>query len=87
MVGQTNINTCTVSKLNYQNVKVESKLLVNLLKNCFITGYCLKDILTFLGINYKDTSLKKLLYCPRNQYSKNQIYQIILSYKNLLFKS
>ena len=45
-----------------------------------------KDILTFLGLDFRDVKLTCVLCCPRNQYLKNQINRIIRSYKSLLFK-
>ena len=44
-----------------------------------------KDILTFLRLDYKD-AYNFVLYCPRNQYSKNQINQIIISHIKVKIK-
>ena len=35
---------------------------------------------------HKSVAYDIVLYCPRNQYTKNQINRIIRSYKNLLLK-
>ena len=32
------------------------KIVKNLVQNCLITGYCLKDTLKSLGLDYRDTS-------------------------------
>ena len=47
------------------------------------------DILTFLGLDYRFASLITLgiLFCPSNQYIKNQINPMIRSHKTLLLKS
>ena len=38
-----------------------------------------KDILTFLGLNFRNALLITLyFFCPRDQYSKNQINRIII---------
>ena len=43
-----------------------------------------KDILTILGLDYRDATLITLyFFCPRNQNSKNQINGISMSYKKL----
>ena len=57
-VWQTKIDSCKMSKLNIQNIKIKvlAKLYVNLLQN--ISEYCLYGhIKTFLGLDYRDASL------------------------------
>ena len=47
----------------------------------------LKDILTFLRLDYRDDSLKTLYFVVLGiNIEKNQINRIIISYKNLLKK-
>ena len=38
-----------------------------------------KDILTFLGLEYRDAAYNIVFCCPRNQYAKNQNNRMILS--------
>ena len=61
MVGQTNINTCRVSEQNI-NVKclniIVSKFVAKLLKYRIM----FKDILTFLGFDYRDPPLITLYF-------------------------
>ena len=65
MVGQTNIKTCIMSELNKQNrykciksKQIVSKLIEKLLKYRIL----IKDILTFLGIDYREASLITLYF-------------------------
>ena len=44
------------------------------------------DILTFLGIGYKDASLITCTLFSKEKYSKNQINQIIILHKNMSLK-
>ena len=77
MVRQT--NTCSVSELNKQNInacmscyKIVSKFVAKLLKYRIL----FKNILTFLGLDYKDVSLITLYFVvigPRISKIKNQI--------------
>ena len=58
MEGQTNINTCRVSELNKLNInayvyKIVSKFVAKLIKYMLL----FKDILTFLGVDYRDALL------------------------------
>ena len=60
MVGQTNINTCRVSGLNKQNINVESlnKLVSKFYAKLLKLRIMFKEILTFLGLNYRENNLR-----------------------------
>ena len=47
----------------------------------------LKDILTFLGLDYRDTLLITLYLVVKGISIKKSVYRIILTFKNLLSKS
>ncbi len=54
-VGQTNIRTCSVSKLSNQNIKYKSqnKILSKLNEKLLKYRIMFKDIIPFLGLEYK----------------------------------
>ena len=53
-----------MSELNKQNIniKVLTKLYVNLLQNFLNTEYCLRTYLYFLGLDYRDALLTILYF-------------------------
>ena len=59
MVGQTNSNTCRVTELNNQNKNVKShkKILSKFVDKLLKYMKMFKDILTFLGLYYRDAPL------------------------------
>ena len=58
-----NINTYMVSELNNQNIKVERNKIVSTSAEKLLKYRILfKDILTFLGLNYRDAPLITLYF-------------------------
>ncbi len=86
MVGHTNIITCSVKTEKAEHTctilnKIISKFVAKLVKY----KIRFKGILTFLGLDNRDTSLKSV-YLIVNQYSKKQINKIIILHKKMLLK-
>ena len=60
--------------------KSRNKIVSKFIERLLLCRMMFKDILTFLGLDYRDT-YNIVLCCPRNQYAKNNINQIIKSHK------
>ncbi len=89
MVGQMDINTCIVSVMNNQNINVNSrsKIVIKFVEKLLKYRLMFKDILTFLGLDYRDASLITMFFVVLGiSILKNQINGIILSHRNLLLK-
>ena len=87
MEEQTNLNTCRVSELKNRMLmllnKIVSKFVAKLIKYMLL----FKDILTFLGLDYRDASLITLylnVLRISTEYSVNQINRIFLTFKTII---
>ena len=64
--------------------KSKNKNLSNIVEKLLKYRIIFKDVLTFLGLDYRDASLLTLFFVI--QYSKNQINRIIITHKNFILK-